>query len=318
MPAPRRPETAPPIAVIVGPTAVGKSELAVAVARRMGAEIIGADSRQVYRGMDIATAKLAVAARGGVPHHLVDVVEPDEPFTLADWLRLARDAIAEVIARGRLPLLVGGTGLYVSALVDGYRLDAAAPSAELRHALVRELETGGLKPLVTRLQHLAPETAARIDMRNPRRVIRALERLESPGAGGERGPAAERYAGRVAAIALTRPPEVLRETIRARTEAQFEAGLLDETRRLLDAGYDVGLPSMSGIGYREAARHLVGEWSLAEAIAATERRTRQYAKRQMTWFRGRPELIWVSLGPRPADDPAAVDEVAGLIYRCLA
>ena len=315
----RRTHTAPSLAAIVGPTAVGKSELAVAVAERLGGEIISADSRQVYRGMDVATAKLPLPARRGIAHHLIDVVEPDEPFSVADWLHHARSAIEEVTRRGRLPVIVGGTGLYVSALLDGYRLDDAGPAPELRRRLVRELETAGLPSMAGRLRELSPETADRIDLRNPRRVVRALERFAAPGGVGESlEPTSEPYAGRVAAVALSRTSDVLRARIAARVRAQFASGLLEETQRLLRAGYGRDLPSMTGIGYREAARHLAGEWSLEEAVAETERRTRQYAKRQLTWFRGRPQLIWVALGERPADEPGAVDEVAGLIYRCLA
>ena len=320
MPAPSRPggarRAAPPLVAIIGPTAVGKSELAVAVAERIGGEIVSADSRQVYRGMDIGTAKLSPAARRGVPHHLIDVVEPDEPFSLADWLRLAHGAIEEIARRGRMPMVVGGTGLYVSALVDGYRLDGPPPP-ELRTALVRELDASGLAALAARLEALSPPLAAATDLRNPRRVVRALERLAS-GGGGVEPPRTRPYPGRVATVALSRPAATLRERIALRARRHFEAGLLDETRRLLDAGYGPELRSMSGIGYREAIRHLAGEWSLDEAVTATERRTRTYAKRQMTWFRGHGDALWVALGDRSADDPGAVDEVAGLIYRCLA
>ena len=318
MSAPRRRDAPPPLAAIIGPTAVGKSELAIAVAERLGAEIVSADSRQVYRGMDIATAKVPPAERRDIPHHLIDVADPDATFTLADWLRLARSAIHEIGARGRLPLIVGGTGLYLSALVDGYRLGGPGPVPELRHELLQQLETEGLEAVAGRLREVSPETAQRVDLRNPRRVVRGLERILTAGGGGEGLPAAEPYAARTALVALRRPTEVLGERIDIRVREQFAGGLLEETQRLLDVGYDAGLPSMSGIGYREAARHLAGEWSLPDAVAATERRTRQYAKRQMTWFRGRPDLIWVELGRRPSDDPAAVDEVAGLIYRCLA
>ena len=317
MPAGSRP--AAPLAVLVGPTAVGKSDIAVAVAERLGAEIVSADSRQVYRGMDVATAKPEPDARARVRHHLIDVAAPDEPFSVADWLRLARTAIAAIGHRGRLPLVVGGTGLYVSALVDGYRLPGGAPASDVRAGLLAELEAGGLAPLAERLATLSPALAERTDLRNQRRVTRALERLETAPVGERDGaPQAEAYPGSVVMVGLTRPRDVLAARITRRARAQFEEGLLEETAGLLAAGYAPELSSMSGIGYREAARHLAGEWSLEEAIEAVARRTRRYAKRQGTWFRRDPRIRWVELDERASAEPGVVDEVSGLIYRCLA
>ena len=320
MPARRRHRAAPPFAALIGPTATGKSELAVLVAQRLGGEIISADSRQVYRGMDIGTAKIPVDERGGVPHHLIDVVDPDERFTLADWLEEARRLVAEISDHGRLPIVVGGTGLYVSALVDRYRLDGGPADVDVRQRLTADLRAHGLEPLVARLAAVSPAVAERIDPRNPRRVVRALERVESAAGVGEIAdpPTHQPYPGRVALIGLQRPREALHAHIAERARRQFDEGLLDETRRLLAAGYDAALPSMSGIGYSEATRHLAGEWSLDEAVAATERRTRRYAKRQLTWFRRDGRVVWVAAGERSASDRGLVDEVAGLIYRCLA
>jgi tRNA dimethylallyltransferase len=300
----------PPIAALVGPTASGKSELALAVARNVPVEILVADSRQVYRGMDVATAKPDAVARAEVRHHLIDLVAPDQPFSLADWLAAAKPIIPEIAARGRLALVVGGTGLYVTALVDGYQLDATPPSPQLRRALTEELEQLGIGSLAERLERLDPAAAARTDLRNPRRVIRALERA---GGGGWAVPSAQPWHDPLLLLGLRRPTAVLRRRIAQRTAWFFANGLLDEVRSLLDAGYGHDLPPMSGHGYREAARHLAGESDLDEAITATVRRTAQYAKRQMTWFRRDPRIEWLDAGDGPADDPILVQQAVSLL-----
>ena len=304
----------PPLLGIVGPTASGKTDLALALARRLPVEILVADSRQVFRSMDIGTAKPDAAARLAVPHHLLDLVDPDEPFTVAQWVSEARRLIGEIADRGRLAMVVGGTGLYVEALLAGHDYEAQAWSPERRAALLERLDAEGLETLAAELVAQAPDVAARTDLRNPRRVLRALER----GAGGTPTPAATPYAGRVALLGLSRPPAVLAERIDRRARDLFErAGLLDEVRRLMAAGYGPELRPMSGHGYREAARHLAGEWSLEEAIEVTARRTRQYAKRQRTWFRREPRILWLGAGSRPADDPSLVDEAERLVRAAL-
>ena len=302
----------PPIAALVGPTASGKTELALAVARKVPVEILVADSRQVYRGMDVATAKPDAVARAEVPHHLIDLVAPDQPFSLADWLAAAKPIMPEIAARGRLALLVGGTGLYVTALLDGYQLDATPPSPQMRRALTEELEQLRIGSLAERLVRLDPAAAARTDLRNPRRVIRALERASGPG-GGSVLAGAKPWHGPLLLVGLRRPMPVLRRRIAQRAAGFYSIGLLDEVRALLDAGYGPDLPAMSGHGYREAARHLVGESDLDEAIAATVRRTAQYAKRQMTWFRRDPRITWLDAGDGPADDPIIVERAVSLL-----
>lgn len=294
----------------MGPTATGKTELALALGALLPVEILVADSRQVYRGMDIGTAKPDADARATVPHHLLDLVGPDQAFTVAQWVARARPLIGEIAARGRLPMLVGGTGLYVSALVDGHDYDAQVWAPELREQLSRELETAGLEPLAARLATDAPDVAARIDLRNPRRVLRALER-------GVGEPGSQPYDGRVALIGLSRPREVLYRRIDHRAAWLFANGLLDEVRGLLDAGYGPDLQPMSGHGYREAAAHLAGEWSLDRAVEITARRTRQYAKRQLTWFRRDRRIAWLPAGTRSADDPALVHSAHELLLAAL-
>jgi tRNA dimethylallyltransferase len=289
---------APPLLGIVGPTASGKSDLAMAIAARMPVEILVADSRQVYRGMDVGTAKPSREARASVPHHLLDIADPDEPFTVAQWVARARELIPEIVARGRIPLLVGGTGLYVAALVEGHDYEGQAWDPELRARLAAALETDGLEPLVERLAIVAPRVAAAIDAENPRRVLRALERAEGGGGAPRRDP----YPGRVTLIGLQRPRTVLYRRIDGRAAWLFENGLIDEVRALMGAGYGPELGPMTGHGYAEAMRHLAGESTLAEAIAITARRTRQYAKRQLTWFGRDPRVTWLDAGDRPAGD----------------
>ena len=305
-----------PIIGIVGPTASGKTDLALALAGRMPVEIVVADSRQVYRGMDVGTAKPDAAARASVPHHLLDLVEPDEPFTVADWVALARDLIPAIGQRGNLPLLVGGTGLYASALLDGHDYAAQPSSPDMRRRLADALETDGLEALAQRLRSIDPLAFARVDLRNPRRVLRALERAETGGGGAD--PHAEPYAGRVSLIGLSRPREVLYRRIDDRAERLFAEGLLPEVAMLLERGYAPELRPMTGHGYAEAARHLAGEWSLEQAIEITARRTRQYAKRQLSWFRRDPRIMWLPAGTMPADEPSLVADAERLIRSALA
>ena len=266
--------------------------------------------------MDVGTAKPDAAAQKAVPHHLLDLVGPDEPFSVAQWVERARTLLPQIAARGHIPMLVGGTGLYVAALLDGHDYASQPWSPEVRERLTDELEAQGLAPLADRLRALDPAGAARIELDNPRRVLRALERVEAGGGGGV--PGGEPFAGRVALLGIGRPREVLYRRIDERARWLFERGLLDEVRRLIDAGARTDLRPMTGHGYGEAARHLAGEWSLEQAIEVTARRTRQYAKRQLTWFRRDPRILWLSAGAHPADDPALVAEADRLLRAALA
>lgn len=276
----------------------------MAVAKHIQVEILVADSRQVYRGMDVGTAKPDAAARAAVPHHLIDLVEPDQPFTVADWVGRARAVLPEIAARGRVPLLVGGTGLYVSALVDGHDYAVAGHDPDLRATLADVLERQGMASLASRLVETAPALAASIDLQNPRRVLRALERSRLRRA----GPAATPYRGRIVLVGLERPRDVLFRRIDQRAGALFASGLLDEVSALVRAGYGAELRPMTGHGYAEAMRHLMGEWTLDQAIEVTARRTRQYAKRQLTWFRRQVAVTWLEAGERPGDAGPLVAE----------
>jgi tRNA dimethylallyltransferase len=314
-PARRREPPPPPLVAIQGATAAGKSALAMAIAARLPVEIVVADSRQVYRGMDIGTDKPTAADRRAVPHHLLDVSDPDQDFTLAHWLAAARDLVPAIWARGRLPVLVGGTGLYVSALVDGYQLAAHSPPAEIRRELTGEVEQAGLASVAARLAALDPATAARTDLRNPRRVLRTLELVLASGMALPQ-PSAQGWPGRVALIAVQRPREVLAARIDARARAMFAEGLLDEAERLRAAGYGPELAPLSGHGYGEAFRVLSGSLSVEQAVAETARRTRQYAKRQLTWLRRDRRIVWLPAGDGPAAQLA--DRATDLVRRLTA
>ncbi len=276
--------------VIAGPTAVGKSDLATRLAEAMAGEIVSADSAQVYRGLDIGTAKPTAAERARVPHHLIDVRDPREPFTVAEYQGLARAAIADIQGRGRLPLLVGGTGLYIRAVLRPFDFAGAPPDPALRAQLATE------QPLVlyARLRALDPAAAERIDPRNVRRTIRALEVCLTTGrpfsAGWRQAPD---LPPDVAFYALDRPRADLYQRIADRVHDQLRDGLLDEVAGLLAAGVPRAAQSMQALGYKEAAAHLAGEMSLAEMTDLLIRRTRQYAKRQLTWLRREPVRRWL-------------------------
>lgn len=285
----------PPLVVICGPTASGKTALALDLAQRYDAEIVSADSRQVYRGMDIGTAKASAEERARVPHHLLDVVDPDQDFTVADFTRLAREAIAGIHGRGRLPLVVGGTGLYLQALAGGL-LAAPGEDEELRRKWLAREDAEGEGTLHRLLLEVDPPLAERLHPRDRLRIVRALEVFSLTGrrlSSLQEEHAFAETPYRLFRIGLAPARDVLYGVIDRRVEAMMAAGLLDEVRGLLSRGYDPGLKSMQTIGYRECLRHLQGELSLAEAVALIQRDTRRYAKRQFTWFNRDETINWV-------------------------
>lgn len=270
---------------IVGPTASGKSALAMRVAERLGAEIVSADSRQVYRGMDIGTAKATAEERARVPHHLIDVVDPGERYDVLRYQRDGRAALAAIRARGQVALVVGGTGLYIRALLDG--LDLAALPHE--PALRARLESEDPAALHERLRAIDPDAAARVDPRNFRRLVRYLEVATIAG-----GPVPRVRRAQIPALRIgLRPPrDVLVASIERRVRAMVDAGVLDETRALVGRGIDPRLPSMSAHGYVHWAAHVRGEIDLETAIGLTSRDVRAYSRRQMTWFRRDTDIRW--------------------------
>jgi tRNA dimethylallyltransferase len=293
---------APPLLVVAGATATGKTGLAIRVAQALvgegtPAEVISADSRQVYRGLDIGTAKATAAERGTIPHHGLDLVAPDVPFSVADFVDHARTALAAIAAKRGLAVLAGGTGLYLRAVARGLDATALPTDPDRRARLEAELAGDGLDALVARLRALAPERAARVDLRNPRRVVRALELAELTGDAAP--PPLAGYPGPSAWIGLAVPPTTHRAWIGRRARAQFDAGLVEEARALRER-YDPDLPAFSAIGYREAWALLDGRLDREGAIAEDIRRNVGFAKRQRTWFRAEPGIAW--LDPA-ADDP---------------
>jgi tRNA dimethylallyltransferase len=291
------------VVAIVGPTASGKSALALRAAERSGGEIVSADSRQVYRGMDVGTAKPTAAERARIPHHCIDLVDPSEPYNVARYQRDGRAALADVASRGKTAYVVGGTGLYVRALLDGLLLDAAPTDPELRARLERRADAEGPAALHRELARIDPAAAERVDVRNARRVVRYLELAMLAG----RVPQ-EREA-KVAArrIGLDPPRAWLDQRIGARVRQMVDDGVLEETRRLVDGGVNERLPSMSGHGYVHWAAHLRGEIGLDAAIVATAKDVRAYSRRQMTWFRRDPDIRWVD--PTASDPVTLLDEV---------
>lgn len=301
-----------PLLALVGPTAVGKTALSLELAEALDGEIVSADSRQIYRHMDIGTAKPTPAERARVPHHLIDVVDPDQPLTLAEYQRLAYAAIADIHRRGRLPLLVGGTGLYVRAVLEGLRIPAAPPDAALRARLEEEAAAAGAAALHARLAALDPAAAARIDPRNVRRVIRALEVCLSTGRPISEQQEAEPPPYRVLRLGLTRPRPELYARIDARVDAMIAAGLVDEVRELLARDYSPHLPALSGLGYRQIIRYLAGELSLEDAVQEIKRKTRRFVHQQQTWFRpDDPRIRWCDLS---TTSPAQIIAIARAWY----
>jgi tRNA dimethylallyltransferase len=287
------------LVVIVGLTAAGKTALSIELATELGGEIVSADSRQIYRGMDIGTAKATPEQRARVSHHLIDVVKPDAVLTLAEYQRLAYAAIDDILARGRLPILVGGTGQYIHAVVEGWSVPAVAPRPELRAELEEMAQVEGASALHGWLAQLDPTAAWRIDYRNVRRVVRALEVCLTTGQLMSELQRKKPPAYRIKQIGVMRPRPELYARIDARVDHMLEAGLVEEVRCLVAAGYGWELPAMSGLGYRQIGQYLRGEVTLAEAVALIKKQTRRFVHQQQTWFRADdPAIHWLEPSDR--------------------
>nr|MBC7244473.1 tRNA (adenosine(37)-N6)-dimethylallyltransferase MiaA [Chloroflexota bacterium] len=278
---------------IVGPTAIGKTALAIRLADELPVEVVSADSRQVYRYMDIGTAKPTVEERQRVRHHLLDIVDPDEVFTLAQYQQLAYAAIDDIQRRRRIPLLVGGTGLYVKAVLEGLSIPRVPPDQRLREQLYAEAAAKGYEELHRRLSELDPVAAERIDARNVRRVVRALEVCYLMGRPISSAQEVRPPPYSVLSIGLTMPRQLLYQRIDQRVERMLAAGLVEEVRSLVARGYGYDLPSMSGLGYRQIGMYLRGEVTLEEAVALIKRHTRRFVRHQANWFReDDPAIVW--------------------------
>ncbi len=283
---------------VVGPTATGKTEVGALAAEALNGEIVSADSMQVYRGMDVGTAKATAEQRARVPYHLIDIIEPDEVFSVADYRRRADAALADVWRRGRQPILVGGSGLYVRAVLEEMDFSSVPPDRELRSRLAAEARRTGLHRLHERLSAVDPDAGARIHPHDEKRIIRALEVYEKAGRPISAFQTVDRQRAaryNTHQFGLTLPRDELYRRIDARVDGMISKGLVEEVRRLLERGYGEELVAMKGLGYAQVAPHVKGEIELDEAVRRLKRDTRRFAKRQLTWFRADPRIEWLDV-----------------------
>lgn len=290
-----------PLIALIGATAVGKTALSLELAQRFRGEIVSADSRLIYKSMDIGTAKPTLAEQVIVPHHLIDLCWPNEPLSVAEYQRLAYATIDDIHARSRVPFLVGGTSLYVRAVVEGLLIPEVPPNPQLRAELEEELAVKGREALFERLQALDPATAAVIDALNPRRLLRALEIVITTGRSKVELEGSNPPPYNILQIGLMRPRDELYARIDRRVVQMVEDGLVAETQRLLDAGYAPTLPAMTSLGYREMSAYLRGEMSLDAAIERVQVETHRFVRHQMTWFRKMPNVEWFDLGAEQSE-----------------
>jgi len=303
------------VIAIVGPTAVGKSELALHLAQYFPLEIISADSRQVYRYMDIGTSKPSPAERAAVPHHVIDVVEPDEDFSLAMYHQLAQEALKAIQQRGKLPLLVGGSGLYVWSLVEGWKLPEVPPDQKLRRQLEDRAEQEDSQSLYQELQDIDPVAAAKINPSNVRRIIRALEIYYATRQTPSQLQHKKAPGFPILLIGLTQERSELYRKIDGRVDKMIQRGLVEEVEQLFKKGYSSSLPSMSGIGYKQIGQFLRGEMTLPEAIDKIKYETHRLARHQYAWFRLSDSRIrWFDMsGTEGKASVVALNKVKGLI-----
>jgi tRNA dimethylallyltransferase len=303
------------VIAIVGPTAVGKSELALHLAQYFALEIISADSRQVYRYMDIGTNKPSRVERASVPHHIIDVVDPNEDFSLAVYHQLASEALTDIREKDRLPLLVGGTGLYVWSLVEGWKIPQVPPDREMRRRLETRAQLEDSQLLYQELENIDPVAAAKIDPRNIRRVIRALEIYHETNQPPSQLQRKEAPGFSVLIIGLTQERAELYGRIDRRVDRMIQRGLIQEVEQLLQKGYSHNLPSMSGIGYKQISQFLRGEMTLAEAIDKIKYETHRLARHQYAWFRlSDTRIRWFDVSETKGKTSiVALSKVKGLI-----
>lgn len=285
-----------PLLVIVGPTGVGKTDFSIQLAERVGGEIVSADSRLFYRGMDIGTAKPSKAERSRIPHHLIDVANPDETWSLALFQQVAHRVISEIHGRGRLPILVGGTGQYIRAVIEGWSLPKQPPDMKLRIALEEWASEIGAFELHRKLAIIDAEAANFIDARNLRRTVRALEVIFRTGRRFSEQRRQTKSPYSLLVIGLRRSRAELYRRIDERVDQMIASGLIQEVRSLLASGYSPDLPALSAIGYRQIIQYLQGRYSLEEAVSDIKRSTRQFVRRQASWFKDNdPDIHWFDM-----------------------
>jgi len=293
-----------PVLVIAGPTASGKTETALLVCEAIGGEVVSADSMQIYQGMDIGTAKATPAEQARIPHHLIDIRQPGERYSVADYKRDATAAIRDIYDRGRRPVLCGGTGQYLSALIDGLVFNESPPDLELRQALNWQADQEGLAALYAKLQKIDPDRAERLPPGDRKRIIRALEIYAQTGLTIEQQNVLSRLAGPdfcFEIYGLTHERPVLYERINRRVEKMVAEGLAREVQALLDRGTPLDSTCLQAIGYKEMIAYCSGQTSLADTIANIQQATRRYAKRQITWFKKIQGLSWI-INLQPAEN----------------
>ncbi|MFD1954797.1 tRNA (adenosine(37)-N6)-dimethylallyltransferase MiaA [Paenibacillus thailandensis] len=301
-------EAKPPLLVLVGPTAVGKTKLSIELAKAWNAEIISGDSMQVYRGMDIGTAKITPEEQQGIPHHLIDICDPDTPFSVADFQERCNEAIAGIHARGKLPFIVGGTGLYVESVCYGYEFADYGSDEAFREEQHRYAEQYGAEALHRRLAEVDPASAEKLHPNDRRRIIRALEVYHLTGETLSSQTAKQRKVSpyELCIIGLTMEREELYRRIERRVDLMMEQGLVDEVRRLINGGTPPHAVAMQGLGYKEIASYLRGECTLEAAVELLKRDTRRFAKRQLSWFRHMSDIHWIDAGANFNNNLAAI------------
>ncbi|MDH6672050.1 tRNA dimethylallyltransferase [Paenibacillus sp. LBL] len=290
-------ESKPKLLVLIGPTAVGKTKMSIELAKEFGCEIISGDSMQVYRGMDIGTAKISADEMEGIPHHLIDIHEPDHPYSVAEFQEQSRRLITEIAGRGKLPFLVGGTGLYVESVCYGYQFSETGADEAFRDEQFRYANENGAEALHRKLADVDPETADRLHPNDLRRVVRALEVFHMTGIplSAQLAPQTKQSPYDLCLVGLTMDRQMLYNRIEERIDLMLNQGLVDEVAALMDKGYAPGLVSMQGLGYKEIVSHLNGEFSYEEAVVLLKRDTRRFAKRQLSWFRHMKDIEWVDV-----------------------
>ena len=301
-----------PLIVLTGPTAVGKTALSIQLARRIGGEIISADSMQVYRHMDIGTAKIRLEEMDGVPHHLIDILEPTEDFNVVRFQALARAAAEDIYSRGKIPIVAGGTGFYIQALLNDIDFTQIDENTQFREEMERLAAEQGAEVLHERLRAVDPESAEAIHANNVKRVIRALEfyhQNQSPISAHNQEQKEHETPYNLAYFVLNVPRELLYKRIDDRIDEMLKEGLLEEVQKLKDMGYHRGMVSMQGLGYKEILAYLDGEYPLEEAVRILKRDTRHFAKRQLTWFRREKDTIWMNKDEFDYNEDRILDEM---------
>lgn len=307
-------DTKPNLLVLVGPTAVGKTKMSIEIAKEFGCEIISGDSMQVYRGMDVGTAKIKHDEMEGIPHHLIDIHEPDHAYSAAEFQEQATRIIKEIGGRGRLPFIVGGTGLYVESVCYGFQFSEGGADEAFRQEQIRYAEKHGAEALHQRLAEIDPESAGKLHPNDLRRVVRALEVFHLTGIPLSAQLASQKKESpyHLCLIGLTMDRQMLYKRIEERIDQMLDEGLVDEVAALLGRGYGPSLVSMQGLGYKEIVSYLQGQCSYEEAVELLKRDTRRFAKRQLSWFRHMQDIEWVDV-TNPENFSANYEKIRAII-----